>query len=88
MPNQVAKCKKCSNDFMIIEQEQTFYKKKDLPWPDSCPECRQKERLLLRNERKLYRRKCDKCEKDIISTYAPQSDYTVYCQDCFWSYMS
>jgi hypothetical protein len=88
MTNITAKCKLCAKDFLIIDQEQAFYKKKDLPMPENCPECRQKERLLLRNERKLYKRTCDKCKKEIISTYAPAAKYVVYCQECFWQYMS
>ncbi|MBI2453228.1 hypothetical protein HYV56_00830 [Candidatus Peregrinibacteria bacterium] len=48
---------------------------------------RQKERLLLRNERKLYRRKSDKCQKNMISTYSAESGYIVYCQECFWQYL-
>lgn len=79
-----AVCQFCSKSFLIIAQEQNFYLKKDLPWPVHCPECRQKRRLSLRNERKLYRRRCDKCQKEIISTYSPESQYKVYCQECFW----
>lgn len=81
---EIRTCETCQKQFLIIPQEQEFYKKKDLPWPTNCPECRQKRRLSLRNERKLYKRKCDKCQKDIISTYAPDSKYIVYCQECFW----
>lgn len=80
-------CTKCSKNFLIIAQEQEFYLKKDLPWPDYCPECRQIRRLSLRNERKLYRRKCDKCQKEIISTYSPESKYVIYCQECFWEHL-
>lgn len=85
--NKISKCKACGKDFLIIEQEQKFYKKKDLPLPDNCPDCRQKRRLSLRNERKLYKRKCDKCQKEMISTYAPDSKYIVYCQECFWKHL-
>lgn len=77
-------CKQCNKEFLIIPREKIFYKDKDLPWPEFCPECRQKERLLQRNERKLYKRRCDKCQKPIISTYAAESKYIVYCQECFW----
>lgn len=82
--NETRTCETCQKSFLIIVQEQEFYKKKDLPWPTNCPECRQRRRLSLRNERKLYKRKCDKCQKDIISTYSPDSKYIVYCQECFW----
>lgn len=88
MPSQQATCQTCKKPFLIIEQEQAYYKKKDLPDPTACPECRQKERLTLRNERKLYKRTCDKCKKEIISTYSPDSKYTIYCQECFWETMS
>lgn len=80
-------CVTCKKEFLIIPQEKVFYKKKDLPFPDNCPECRQKRRLGLRNERKLYKRTCDKCQKSIISTYAQDSKYIVYCQECFWKYI-
>lgn len=81
------KCTQCAKDYYIIDQEQAFYQKKGLPNPELCPECRQKERLTLRNERKLYRRPCQKCQKEIISTYPADSPYTVYCQECYWQWL-
>lgn len=87
MENTLHICEECGSKYLIIKQEKEFYVKKDLPWPNKCPECRQKRRLALRNERKLYNRKCDKCKKDIISTYRPDSPYIVYCQECFWKYI-
>ena len=77
----------CGKAFYIIDQEQAFYKKKDLPEPEVCPECRQKERLLLRNERNLHKRPCDKCGAEIISTYPAETPYTIYCQDCYWKWI-
>lgn len=88
MNSQVYTCFLCQKQYRIIPQELSFYQKKQLPMPVSCPECRQKERLLLRNERKLHNRKCDKCQKDIISTYPPNSPYPIYCQECFWAWLS
>lgn len=87
MADEQKTCAQCTKPFLIIDQEQAFYKKKDLPWPENCPECRQKRRLALRNERKLYKRKCDKCQKDMITTYQPDSPYIVYCQECFWQHI-
>jgi hypothetical protein len=45
-----------------------------------CPEERQRRRLSFRNERKLYKRKCDYSGKDIISIYSPDKPYKVYDQ--------
>ena len=81
------KCKCCDKEFLIIPQEQKFYDRKKLPNPDNCPKCRQKRRLSLRNERNLYKRKCDKCDKEVISTYKPDSEYTIYCQECYWEHL-
>jgi hypothetical protein len=36
--------------------------------------------LAWRNEKKLYKRKCDLTGKDIVSVYAPDSLYKVYSQ--------
>ncbi len=56
-----------------------------IPPPTLCPDCRQQRRLAWRNERKLYKRKCDATGKDIISIYSPDKPYTVYHQDYWWS---
>lgn len=81
---QTPTCSDCSKQFLIIPQETAFYSKKGLPLPKKCPECRQKARLSLRNERTLYKRTCNKCGKEIISTYSSDSKYVIYCQECFW----
>ncbi len=64
-----------------------------IPTPTLCPEERQRRRLAFRNERKLYRRKCDFVGNAIISIYNPDpkvskesgKSYTVYNQDIWWS---
>lgn len=33
----------------------------------------------------LYSRKCDMCEKPVISIYSQDSELTVYCNKCWWS---
>jgi len=80
-------CGECQKDFLVIPQEQAFYKKKELPMPEKCPKCRQKRRLSLRNERNLFKRDCDKCKKEVISTYRPESEYIIYCQECYWKHL-
>lgn len=58
-------------------------KRLDLPPPTLCPECRQQRRMSFRNERHLYRRKCDVTGKDIISIFPSDSPYTV-CDKEHW----
>lgn len=66
-------CGKCSKQFLVIDQEQQFLREKNLPTPTQCPECRQARRLGLRGGRKLYRAKCSKCGKDIVTAYDPET---------------
>lgn len=83
---QVLKCKNqnCLKDFTVIPQEADLYKRKNLPNPDFCPECRHRQRLALRSERKLYKRTCDHCQNPMLSTYPETAPYKIYCQKCFW----
>ncbi len=71
-------CKKCQVDYKITEKDQKFYKKLDVPEPLECPDCRQQKRLAYRNERVLYKRKCDKCSKSIVSTFSSDKSFPVY----------
>ena len=56
-----------------------------IPAPTLSPDARMQRRQAWRNERTLYRRKCDLCSRSIISVYREDSPYTVYCHDCWWS---
>lgn len=71
-------CKNCSRQFGIFEKDIEFYKRFEVPSPTHCPACRQARRLSWRNEWKLYRRKCDKIGKDIISYLSPDKPMPVY----------
>ena len=62
------KCKVSDQSFPIYESDMEFYnkispifngKKYQIPTPTLCPEERERKRLSFRNERKLYKRKCD-----------------------------
>jgi hypothetical protein len=41
--------------------------------------------MIWRNERSLYKRKCDATSKDIISIYSPDKQLKVYDQKYWWS---
>ena len=41
------------------------------------------DRMKLRNPRKIFARKCDKCQTEMQTTYAPERPEKVYCQTCF-----
>jgi hypothetical protein len=87
-------CKKCSIKFEITDSDLEFYKKVspkfngeifEVPSPTFCPDCRQQRRLSFRNERNLFRRKCDATGENIIGMYNPESEYISYHKDFWWS---
>ena len=55
-----------------------------IPTPTLCPDERQKRRLSWRNERKLYRGKCDKTGDEIVSMYSSEKPFPVYDQKVWW----
>jgi hypothetical protein len=77
-------CLECKQDFSVLDSDNTFYDKISVPAPKLCPLCRVKRRMVFRNERNLYRRKCDKCSKDMLAIYKVDASFPVYCYDCWW----
>ena len=78
-------CQNCKKSFVIEPDDFGFYKKIGVPPPTFCPDCRYQRRLMFRNERSFYRRKCDLCKRDMIAVYPANSAFPVYCQKCWWS---
>ncbi|MDD5769471.1 MAG: hypothetical protein PHE25_00740 [Candidatus Gracilibacteria bacterium] len=92
---EIKTCKQCNSSFEITDRDLEFYekvspsfggKKYNISSPTLCPDCRQQRRLSFRNERNLYKRKCDSCSLECISMYSQdKKDYKIYCQDCWWN---
>ena len=76
-------CEITGKPYKIIPQELKFYREMNLPIPRKCPDQRHKERMALRNPRKLWSRKCKKCGKEMQTTYAPERQEIVYCEECY-----
>ncbi|MDP3882985.1 MAG: hypothetical protein Q8Q48_02930 [Candidatus Staskawiczbacteria bacterium] len=85
MKPEIRNCQNCKQEFVIESEDFAFYEKMKVPAPTFCPECRLVKRLAWRGERSLFKRKCNLCGKDKILLYSPDSPYTVYCRDCWWS---
>jgi len=78
-------CKTCSATFEVAQEDKRFYKLFDVPEPLACPTCRIKRRMLERNTRHLYKRKCDATGKEIISQYHEDHAFPVYETEYWWS---
>jgi hypothetical protein len=71
-------------EFEITDKDLKFYEKMGVSAPTLCPEERERRRLAWRNERSLYKRKCDSCKKNIISIHHDKQKYPVYCSTCWF----
>ena len=87
------KCTQCKSPFQISNEDKAFYnkispifsgKKYQIPEPTLCPDCRLQRRMVWRNERSLYRRKCDSSGESIISWIAPDKPQKAYKKDIWW----
>lgn len=87
-------CRQCQAKFTVTEDDLVFLdkispefadKKYQIPPPTLCHECRETRRLNWRNERNLYKRKCDLTGEDIVSVYSPDKPYKVYSNSAWKS---
>ncbi len=85
MKNEHKTCQNCKTQFVIEPEDFDYYKKIDVPPPTFCPNCRLQRKMAWFKGFRLYKRKCDFCQKERISMYRPDSPYTIYCSECWWS---
>lgn len=85
-------CKNCGTEFVVTDDDKKFLdkisptfngKKYQIPSPTFCPDCRQQRRLCWRNERNLYKRKCDATGKEIIAHISDDKPFKVYDRE-YW----
>jgi len=81
--NAMLTCASTYKPFKIIPQELRFYQSQGIPPPDQCFAARHQARLNKRNPRKLWNRSCNKCQKPIATSYAPERPEIVYCEECY-----
>lgn len=81
--DEILACEETGRNFKIQKTELNFYRKMNLPIPKFCPDVRHFKRLRLRNPRKLWDRKCMKCDVDIQTPYLPERPEKVYCEKCY-----
>ncbi|ALM10101.1 MAG TPA: hypothetical protein DDX11_02860 [Candidatus Peribacter riflensis] len=81
--NWAIECEATKRPFRIIRQELDFYRKMKLPIPHFHPDERHRRRMALRNPRRLWKRPCRKCGKEMETTYSPERPEIVYCEECY-----
>ena len=88
--NQVIACEhagkcneQCMGAFKIISSELQFYRAMNLALPRLCSNCRHYARLAQRTPFKLWDRQCAKCGKEIETSYSPDRQEIIYCEQCY-----
>ncbi len=80
-------CRISGEPFEVTEEDLSFYnrisptiagKTYTIPPPTLAPSARRQRHMTFRNERTLYRRKCAKTGKAIVSIYAPEAPFPVF----------
>ncbi len=80
---KILTCETTGKHYKIQKSELNFYRKMNLPIPRECPDCRHEKRINLRNPRKLWIRKCNHCNTEIQTTFAPERPEKIYCEKCY-----
>jgi hypothetical protein len=86
MNRESRKCQNCRNDFVIEPEDFAFYEKINVPPPTFCFDCRVQRRLAFRNERVLYKKKCEAPghSEESISVFSPDNPQRVYDHKAWW----
>ncbi len=86
--NEMLGCVLCGKNYKIQPQELNYYKKMNIPVPRNCNDCRFADRFALRNPRKLWDRKCEKCSANIETTFSADRPEKIYCEKCYTEFVS
>ena len=81
--NWAITCEITGKPYKIVKQELQFYRDYKLPIPHRHPDQRHADRFAYKNPYKLWKRTCQKCSKEIQSSYAPDRPEIVYCEQCY-----
>lgn len=83
LSKQIFICEKSNKPYKFIPQEIKLYKQFNVPLPKLCFDERHLARISRRNPRRLWKRNCQKCGCDLMSSYSPDRPETIYCEECY-----
>lgn len=81
--NSILICEVTGKPYKILPQELKMYQHFNISLPKRCPKQRHFDRLQKRNPMHLWARNCDKCGRELQSTYAPDRPERVCCEECY-----
>ena len=80
---QTLQCETSGKPYRVIAQELAYYQKHSIPLPRRSPDQRHRDRIALRNPRKLWVRECTGCNQTIQTSYDPKRPEKVLCEHCY-----
>jgi hypothetical protein len=81
--DKVLNCEVSEKPYKLIKQELAFYRKLRIPIPRRSPDQRHRDRMAMRNERRLWDRECSECGKGVESSYSLEREERVLCEECY-----
>lgn len=81
--NWAITCDATQRPYRVIRRELDYYRRMRLPIPHLHPDERHRRRMKLRNPRRIWDRKCQKCNTPIQTTYPPERTEVVCCEQCY-----
>lgn len=81
-PQQAFTSMLSGKNYSITPQEIRFHQQYKIPLPQITP-AERVQKFVDQNPRKLWQRQCDKCQKEIQTTYSPDRPEMVYCEECY-----
>jgi len=81
--DEVLACQASGENYRITKQELLYYKQMRISIPHFNFFQRHRSRVAMRNPKKLWKRECNKCEKDIDTSYSHDRPEIVYCEECY-----
>jgi len=81
----ILKCEVSGKPYKIMPQELAFYLEHNIPVARKHFNVRFTERMIKRNPKHLWHRKCmnEGCNNEFETTYAPDRKEKVYCEKCY-----
>jgi len=77
-------CQNCKNNFILEENDFSFYEKMRVPPPTFCYLCRAQRRMAFRNERVLFKVKDAFTGENIFSTYPKESGRKIITREAWF----
>ncbi len=76
-------CANTKKPFLITKQELAFYREHQIPLPRLHSDERRRQRMLLKNPRRIRSSTCDHCHKAIQTTVPAENNSIIYCEQCY-----